>query len=408
MASIGHDDRPPLRRQANLGEKLGPEPGVHPDIIAGSERRSAFGDVAATDATLRALTPHLDDTPARGPLPDPLQSALAAVVELVREAHPGVIGVQLAGSLARDEAMVVSTGSDWTIENDVDLVALVDSPGGHRSTAEIAREAARLLHCDGVDLAFWPADAATGAEINVLNVDLRHASRCLWGQDLAPLLPDSITAAALPSREALKLSLNRLHCLLEAHPRRARPESYLRRQLTKSIEGVVESSLILRGEYHPSYVEKAARFARLDDVDVARARASEWALANRLAANRSVESAPSWATVRDATLWALANALAATTGKRVSGWRRGAARVFLSDLKAVRARGSVRNRVLGTARAVRLGLASAAQVLVAASAVPPHTSAVRAAGSLLGRPWGGFDATLERSLRAWFRAHYGS
>lgn len=198
-----------------------------------------------------------------------LDTMLEQVAERVVERIPGIVGVMLVGSFARDEGGFVERQGRLVPYNDLDLVAVVE--GNPRRLREpLARLGHELSAEVGVDVDLWPVARSVLEQppktLFWLDVAL-GGGRMLWGP--SGLVPRGrVALREVPLEEAGRLLANRATGLALSRLTGASEDPLrFRRHIHKSVLAAGDALLLERRLYAPNVAARAQKLAELAALD---------------------------------------------------------------------------------------------------------------------------------------------
>lgn len=185
-----------------------------------------------------------------------------------------LLALVLTGSLARDEATVISENGTTTMLGDAEFLlvfaegAALPSPG---FVEDLQRRIEGGLAQAGVsvslELSPVPPDFLRKMAPHIFAYELRTCGQVVWGEpDILSLIP-AFAAADIPLEDAFRLLCNRIIEVIdaagEADWRASNLSSALHYRTVKLYQDMATSYLLFAGCYEPAYRLRADRLARI-------------------------------------------------------------------------------------------------------------------------------------------------
>ena len=196
----------------------------------------------------------------------------ADLTRIAEAAAPhSVAGVLLGGYGRCEGTPFINPDGSQSPFNDYDLVVIVDKL--NNAVRQKFQTLEKQLSAEvglPVDLCPYQKSQLPRCEFSLLNYEMKHGHKIIWGEEniLEPL-PDYSTAA-LPLSEGARLLLNRGKLLLDIQQRLARPKPLTNEERIRFIKFIFkvrlalgDCALLAAGQYDLSYAVKKERVPNL-------------------------------------------------------------------------------------------------------------------------------------------------
>jgi hypothetical protein len=182
----------------------------------------------------------------------------------------GLRAIVLTGSLARDEATVVSRGSRFELLGDADVLLVYDTGAYEPDCLQVRfvmREAEEQCLQRGLRATVNASSVSPRyfqkLPKSIFAYELKHCAKVIWGETEILKHVREFSAAEIPREDAWRMISNRMIELMAASRNfikaSSTPDLDLYYAIVKMFLDMATSHLVFAGEYAPSYRERAER-----------------------------------------------------------------------------------------------------------------------------------------------------
>jgi len=198
----------------------------------------------------------------------------ADLARIAAAAAPHSIAGVLLGGYGRGEGTpFINPDGSQSPFNDYDLVVIVDplTPAVRRKFQALETQLSAEVGLP-VDLCPYPKNHLPRCEFSMLNYEMKHGHKVVWGdENILADLPDYPTAD-LPLSEGARLLLNRGKLLLDIQQRLDSPEPLTDEERIRFIKFINkvrlafgDCALLATNQYDPSYTVKKERIPNIEN-----------------------------------------------------------------------------------------------------------------------------------------------